>query len=77
MCALWEKAQAAERSKCKPEGDAPLTSNSLKIPGGDEQVRMKINGKLLNCTCDCCLCDLIYVHSILHWFVSNETFSSL
>uniref|UniRef100_A0A2N9FQD8 Clu domain-containing protein n=1 Tax=Fagus sylvatica TaxID=28930 RepID=A0A2N9FQD8_FAGSY len=37
------QAQAAERSKCKSEGDAHVTTDSSTVVGVDEQVRMVAN----------------------------------
>ena len=68
MFALWEKAQAAERSKCKSEGDAHVTTDSSTVVGVDEQVRMVANAPAafdclivvfllgLNCILECLFC---------------------
>lgn len=49
--ALLEKAQAAERSKSKSEGDAQVvTTDSSEASGAAEQVRMGANE---TAACDC------------------------
>uniref|UniRef100_A0A7N2LC15 Clustered mitochondria protein n=1 Tax=Quercus lobata TaxID=97700 RepID=A0A7N2LC15_QUELO len=50
-----EKAQAAERSKFKSEGDAHVTTDSSTVAGVNEQVRRVANA---TATFDCCIVDV-------------------
>ncbi|KAB1226115.1 Clustered mitochondria protein [Morella rubra] len=44
------QAQAAEKSKCKSEGDAHVITDSSNVPGVDKQVRLVANAST---SCDC------------------------
>ena len=69
MFALWEKAQAAERSKFKSEGDAHVTTDSSTVAGVNEQVRRVANA---TAAFDCCIVVfLLGVYCILESLFSD------